>query len=134
MSIGKQVAVLCLYYFLAFNLIRYLMFCIKGYLFNKSAYKKHKKGESFKEWLLYSRYYQIIPRKFLILYFVILVLHPIAILLCVVICCFPAYNIGSILVKIIVFFDIICFVTIVILVRFVNPRRLLPKKNGKGKQ
>ena len=60
------------------------------YLFNKSAYKKHKKGESFKEWLLYSRYYQIIPRKFLILYFVILVLHPIAILLCVVICCFHA--------------------------------------------
>lgn len=134
MSLGLKIFVLIIFYIFAFWIIRYYIWGVKMYLFNKSAYKKHKKGESFKEWLLYSRYYQIIPRKFLILYFVILVLHPIAILLCVVICCFPAYNIGSILVKIIVFFDNICFVTIVILVRFVNPRRWLPKKNGKGKQ
>ena len=53
------------------------------YLFNKSAYKKHKKGESFKEWLFYSRYPQMIPKILLMPYYVVLILHPIVILLCV---------------------------------------------------
>ena len=68
MSIGGQITVLSIYGFLAFCLMRYLIWSIKGYLFNNSAYRKHSKGESLKERFMYSRYRKIVPRKFIFLY------------------------------------------------------------------
>ena len=135
MSIGKQVAVLCLYYFLAFNLMRYLMFCIKGYLFNKSAYKKHKKGESFKEWLFYSRYPQMIPKILLMPYYVVLILHPIVILLCVCLEIMEMANISECICRFVVIHDYAWACLIAFIFTFTDASRWLPKPkyHGKGK-
>lgn len=52
------------------------------YQLNKSAYKKRRKGESAKEWFLYSRFREEIPKAMIRLYFAVLFVHPAAILLC----------------------------------------------------
>lgn len=134
MSIGGQITVLSIYGFLAFCLMRYLIWSIKGYLFNNSAYRKHSKGESLKERFLYSRYRKIVPRKFIFLYFFFIILHSGAILLCSVLHWLAIEKIGEIAVKVIYIFDNICFLLIIILWRFIDPKLWLPKYHRKGKK
>ena len=52
--------------------------------------KKRKKDETVKEWLLYSRFREEIPKAILVLYFVILAVHPAAMLVCYVVHCTKA--------------------------------------------
>lgn len=47
---------------------------------NPSARKKRKKGETIREWFFYTRYRQEIPKFFLGLYFVVLIVNVAAIL------------------------------------------------------
>lgn len=83
MSIGRQILVIFLSFCISFFCIRNSICHIKLDKLNNSAYKKRKKGETFVEWLFYSRYRKEIPRILLVFYFFIILLHIIAILLCV---------------------------------------------------
>ena len=51
---------------------------------NPSARKKRKKGETIREWFFYTRYRQEIPKFFLGLYFVVLIVNVAAILVWIV--------------------------------------------------
>ena len=49
--------------------IRGFLYGLKLYQLNNSAYKKRKKNESLKEWFLYTRYKEEIPKIFRVYYF-----------------------------------------------------------------
>lgn len=74
-----------LLYPLSFAMIRSHIGGILGYQLNRNAWKKRKKGETVKEWLLYSRFREEIPKAILILYFIILSIHPVAMLVCYIV-------------------------------------------------
>lgn len=69
---------------LSFWIIRWYLWGIKIYPLNPSARKKRKKGETNREWFFYTRYRQEIPKFFLGLYFVVLIVNVAAILVWIV--------------------------------------------------
>lgn len=69
---------------LSFWIIRWYLWGIKIYPLNPSARKKRKKGETIWEWFFYTRYRQEIPKFFLGLYFVVLIVNVAAILVWIV--------------------------------------------------
>ena len=69
---------------LSFWIIRWYLWGIKIYPLNPSARKKRKKGETIREWFFYTRYRQDIPKFFLGLYFVVLIVNVAAILVWIV--------------------------------------------------
>lgn len=72
---GDQIFVIIGLFLLSFWMIRWYLWGIKTYPLNTSARKKRKKGETIREWFLYTRYREEIPKFFLGLYFVIVFLH-----------------------------------------------------------
>jgi hypothetical protein len=73
-----------LLFLIAFILIRSFIAGIKIYQLNKSAYKKIRKQESFKDWLCYTKYKGLIPKIILILYWVVVISHSLGIVLSIV--------------------------------------------------
>lgn len=69
---------------LSFWIIRWYLWGIKIYPLNPSARKKRKKGETIQEWFFYTRYRQEIPKFFLGLYFVVLLVNMAALLVWIV--------------------------------------------------
>ena len=69
---------------LSFWIIRWYLWGIKIYPLNPSARKKRKKGETIREWFFYTRYRQDIPKFFLGLYFVVLLVNMAALLVWIV--------------------------------------------------
>ena len=69
---------------LSFWIIRWYLWGIKIYPLNPSARKKRKKGETIREWFFYTRYRQEVPKFFLGLYFVVLIVNVAAILVWIV--------------------------------------------------
>lgn len=69
---------------LSFWIIRWYLWGIKIYPLNPSARKKRKKGETIREWFFYTRYRQEIPKFFLGLYFVVLLVNMAALLVWIV--------------------------------------------------
>lgn len=122
---------------LSFSFIRSFFYGLKRYQLNNSAYKKRKKGESFKEWLLYSRYREEIPKALLVFYFLILLIHGVGILICIC-----AHVIGGpqevskTVVKLIFYFDAAWIIIIGLL--FWSPgfsfayRRWISKRKGQS--
>ena len=103
MSFRNQIIAVVLAFFLSFYYIRSFLWGVKRYQLNNSAYKKRKKGESFKEWLFYSRYKEEIPKILRVFYYSLLIIHP----ACLIICLFAhiitlPLNIGEALVIFIV--------------------------------
>ena len=76
----QQIIAIILCALLAFLTIRWYLWGIKTYPLNTSARKKRKKGETIREWFFYTRYRQEIPKFFLGLYFVVVILNAAAIL------------------------------------------------------
>ena len=68
---------------LFFCYLRAFLSGLKHYQLNNSAYKKRKKGETLKEWFLYSRYREEIPKFLLVLYFSFILMHLIGLILCI---------------------------------------------------
>ena len=100
MSIGWQIFVIAVSYILAFLSIRGLFGGIKRYLLNNSAEKKRNKGQTLKEWFLYSRYRKEIPKILLILYFTIVLFYPIVLIACLILYLIGDFNeISTILAK-----------------------------------
>ena len=79
-----QLIGILLCWLLSFWIIRWYLRGIKIYPLNPSARKKRKKGETIREWFLYTRYRQEIPKFFLGLYFVVLIVNVAAILVWIV--------------------------------------------------
>ena len=81
---GDQIFVIIGLFLLSFWMIRWYLWGIKTYPLNTSARKKRKKGETIREWFFYTRYRQEIPKFFLGLYFVVLIVNVAAILVWIV--------------------------------------------------
>ena len=75
-----QLIGILLCWLLSFWIIRWYLWGIKIYPLNPSARKKRKKGETIREWFFYTRYRQEIPKFFLGLYFVVLIVNMAALL------------------------------------------------------
>ena len=80
----QQIIAIILCALLAFLTIRWYLRGIKIYPLNPSARKKRKKGETIREWFFYTRYRQEIPKFFLGLYFVVLLVNMAALLVWIV--------------------------------------------------
>ena len=139
MSFRNQVIVIFLCYFLSLLFIRGFLYGIKRYQLSNSGYKRRKKRESFKEWLFYSKYKEEIPKILRVLYYTVLIIHPVCLIACLL-----AYfitlplNIGGALAIFIAGFDVLWMLVIALL--FWSPRsdyayeRWITKKNGQKRK
>lgn len=73
----SQILVMPLIFFLTLFLLRWMYVSIIDYQLNNSARKKRRKGQTFKEWLLYSRYKEEIPPFLIYLYFTFIIVNVI---------------------------------------------------------
>ena len=106
MRLQNQIAIILLCWAVDFFYIRWLLSGIISYQLNNSADKKRKKGRRFKEWFLYSRYREEIPKILLLLYFVIVFGHPLMTLVCLFLYLVGPYpEIGRVLVTGVMIFD-----------------------------
>lgn len=135
MSFKNQVIVILLCYFISFLFVRGFLYGIKRYQLNNSAYKKRKKGESFKEWLFYSRYMEEIPKILRILYYFVLLTHPMCLITCVFVYLIKLpFNVGEIFATAIAGFDVVWMLVISLI--FWSPgrdyayERWITKKRG----
>ena len=71
-------------YGLGFFLMRGFLGSVICYQLNKNAIKKRKKGQSLKEWFLYSRFRDVLPRLAVIWYFIVVAIHPLILVACVI--------------------------------------------------
>ena len=139
MSFKNQIIVILLCFLIAFLDIRGFLYGIKRYQLNNSAYKKRKKGETFKEWLFYSRYKEEIPKMLRVLYYTVLVIHPVCLIACVFAYIITlSLNLGEVLAIFIAGFDVVWMLVIALL--FWNPRRdyayerWITKKRGQNRK
>ena len=71
MTLKNQMIALLGLFFLYLWHVREFISGLEVYQLNTSAYKKRVKGQTIKEWFLYSRFRDIIPKSILILYFLL---------------------------------------------------------------
>ena len=116
MSFRNQIIVIFLCYFLSLLFIRGFLYGIKRYQLSNSGYKRRKKRERFKEWLFYSKYKEEIPKILRVLYYTVLIIHPVCLIACLL-----AYfitlplNIGRALAIFIAGFDVVWMLVIALL-------------------
>lgn len=118
MIVEDQIIVIFFIFCIAFICIRGFLTGVKSYQLNKSALKKRRKSESFKERMLYSKFKEEIPKALLLLYFSILIVHPVAIVVCILLRFIDtdiSFNIGGIIAKTIFYFDIAWMLIIMLL-------------------
>ena len=136
MSFRNQIIVILLCFLISFLYVRGFFYGIKRYQLNNSAYKKRKKGETFKEWLFYSRYKEEIPKILRVLYYSVLIIHP----TCLIVCLFAhiitlPLNLGGALAFFIAGFDVVWFLVIALLFWSPGPdyayERWIRKNRGK---
>ena len=135
MTLKNQILVIFLCFTLSFVYIRGFLSGVKTYQLNNSAYKKRKKGETFLEWLSYSRYKEEIPKILRVFYFAVLFVH----LSCIIICLFLymiklPMNIGGSIATAIVVFDAVWMLVLNLLFWHSKPgfayKRWITKKRG----
>ena len=68
---------------ISFLYIRSILSSVKELYLKKRERENRKKGQTFKDWIFYTRYRDTIPKILLRLYFVIIVIHPLIFLLAV---------------------------------------------------
>ena len=56
--------------------MRYFLDSVIQYQLSESAERKRREGQSKKEWFLYSRFRDVLPRLAVIWYFILVVIHP----------------------------------------------------------
>ena len=135
MSFKNQIIVIVLCFLIAFLDVRGFLYGVKRFQLNNSAYKKRKKGETFKEWLFYSSYKEEIPKILRVLYYSILIIHPACLIICLFACAIKMpMKIGGTLAIAVASFDVVWM--LVIAVFFWSPgrdyayERWITKKHG----
>lgn len=122
-SFPYQILGILIGFLLEFLYARGFLNGIKCYQLNRNAYKKRKKGETFKEWLFYDRWKNEIPKIFLIYHFAILVIHGVGLLMCSLFYLLRLeYQVGSVIAWGVIIWDLACFIIIEIL--FWSPKRM----------
>ena len=139
MSFKNQIIVIVLCFLIAFLDVRGFLYGVKRFQLNNSAYKKRKKGETFKEWLFYSRYKEEIPKTLRVLYYTVLVIHPVCLIACVFTYIITlSLNLGGALAIFIAGFDVVWMLVIALL--FWSPgrdyayERWITKKRGQNRK
>ena len=84
MNLGHQIILICIPAPLCFIFIRAIFSGIKDYQLNKSALKKRKKGETFIQWLVYSKFKEEIPFGWRLFYYIVCILPLCGIASCLV--------------------------------------------------
>lgn len=135
MTVRNEIIAISLCFGISFFGIRGFIYGVKRYQLNNSAFKKRKKGETFKEWLFYSRYKEEIPKALLILYFCVLLVHLVCLVLCVFINIIKKLStIDEMLVILVLAFD--CLWMLILSLLFWSPgpdfkyERWITKKRG----
>ncbi len=137
--IQKKVLWYLLRYIIALIYIRGFLGGVIRYQLNKNAYKKKKRGQSLKEWLLCSKFKDEIPNILLKFYYFVLALHTIGVAMCFWLYTVEGfYHIGLIALETIFWFDAIWVIGIVILFWQNKPgpayKRWINKKRGQKKK
>lgn len=70
---------------LPFVYIRCFFYGVIRYQINKSTYKKRRKGMNLKEWILYTRFTDELPVILRVLYYSVLVIHPVCLIVLVIV-------------------------------------------------
>ena len=83
MKLGNQILLHILCLALSFFFLRCFLSGMKSYQLNKNALKKKKKGETFVQWLLYSKFKEEIPFGWRLFYYFICLIHLLGILFCI---------------------------------------------------
>ena len=139
MDLERQILLVVIGYLLSFIYIRGFISGEKDYQLNTSAIKKRNKGQTFKEWFLYSRYREEIPKILLILYFVVVAIHPLVLIFCVIFSFIkPLEWVGPVLAKGIFWFDWIWMLILHLLFFQVKPgykyERWIERRKGNRKK
>ena len=74
-SIGEQYFIVGLFSVITFSCLRDFLSGEIVYQMSYRAFRRKKKGQTLKEWFLYSRFREEIPRGFLTFYFVVIAIH-----------------------------------------------------------
>ena len=85
MLLRYQLFILFMSFSLFFVPIHSFLFDIAGYKLNKSAFKKKKKGQTFVEWLLFSRFRQEIPKGWIVFFWIFCSMFFVAAITCILI-------------------------------------------------
>lgn len=139
MGLREQLIVIVGMFILAYPYFRSVAYGIKRYQLNNSAYKKRKKEESLIDRLLYIKFREEIPKIILVLNIILLLIHPLASLICVIAYFVKATFVGIIVAYAMVVFDLLWMLIIALL--FWTPRRggypyerWIKKKHGQYKK
>ena len=139
MNFKNQIIVILLCFLIAFLYIRGFLYGIKRHQLNNSAYRKRKKGETFKEWLFYSKYKEEIPKILRVLYYTVVIIHPV----CLIVCLFAhiitlSLNLGGTLAIFIAGFDVVWILVLALLFWSPGPgyayKRWITKKRGQNRK
>lgn len=135
MEIKAELLVIFLCFLVAFFYLRGFLWGIKLYQLNKSAYKKRKQSENFKDWLLYCKYKEELPKILRVLYYFVLLIHPLCAAICLLLHWIQHFAMaGQLLAKGIIAFDCVWMLTLALL--FWKPtsgydyERWITKKRG----
>lgn len=128
------------YYILFFSFI-FAAFCLVKYCINSTTapIKSEKKGQTFIEWLFYSRFRGEIPKILRVLYYSVLIIHPAGAIACLLVhITMGSLNIGRIILIGIAAFDSIWKLAIDLLFWQNRPgwafERWITKKRGQRKR
>ena len=119
MSILDEIRLALLLLVFFFSFIRGVFYTMKRYKLSKSEYKTLKK-ENFKEWFFCLGYKKKIPLTCLVLYYTILIIHP----LCICACVFfefviiLSFDIGKVIITSLVLIDFTCIIIPAVLLNF----------------
>lgn len=105
-SIDKQIFLAGELWIFSFIAVRSFLNGVKELYLSKHEKKQRKKGQSFKEWFLYTRYRIEIPTIFLWLYFIVLIIHPLLfIFVCIAYFIFTLQTISWVAIIVTIVFD-----------------------------
>ena len=92
MSGVRQILVIFLLFLLYFFFIRGFIGGLLRYQLNKSSYRKKRKNESIKEWLLYTNYKDVIPKAWVRFYYLVIIVHIFSLIICTILYVLEKYN------------------------------------------
>ena len=115
MSLGNQLIIIFGCFILVFLYLRAFISGIKRFYLNKSAIKKKKKEECTADWLFYRKYLTEIPKIILVLYYSVLIVHPICALICFLLHISMCFGLGETIAITLAGIDVVLVLTIAVL-------------------
>lgn len=125
LNIYRQLLVITGMFILSFFYLRSFMNGIISYQINRSAYKKRMKQKSFRNWLLFTRFRDVIPKGYIVFYNFLILLHIGADVICIFCSLLKcSQSVGPVIAEYILNFD--CLWMIILRLFFWTPGRRIP--------